>query len=227
MPPNEDLNDWLGDLSWKGYPRLVPIKDVASQPDAGLPSPRPRRGGDLRAETLARENEALRSKVAAMSGLAAEFERRLAEAASSYEGAVLESDSARRSAELESARLAGELESARSELSRRESRELSRESDLALERERRADAEKALVEARRRLNDLESEVAAARSKAAELSGSVGELRRQASASHERLLQAKTLTDQDVQILRAEMREFLAKFHRIQETFAENQPGDNR
>lgn len=228
MGANDELAGWLGDLSWQGYPRLSPIRDVASVPEAASPeAPRPRKGGDVRLEAVARENEALRAKLDAFAGLAAEFERRLSEAASSYEGAVLESDSARRSAELESARLAGELESARAELSRRESRELSRESDLALERERRSDAEKALVEARRRVNDLESEVAAARSKAAELSGSVGELRRQASASHERLLQAKTLTDQDVQILRAEMREFLAKFHRIQETFAENQPGDNR
>ncbi|MDP3542172.1 MAG: hypothetical protein Q8T11_06830 [Elusimicrobiota bacterium] len=227
MPLNKESNDWLGDLSWQGYPRLSPVPDLANAPEPAPGAPRPRRKDDGRADALARENEALRAKLAAFAGLASEFERRLAEAASSYEGAALESDSARRSAELENARLVGELESARSELARREQRELSRDSDLALERERRADAEKALVEARRRLNDLESEVAAARSKAAELSGSVGELRRQASASHERLLQAKTLTDQDVQILRAEMREFLAKFHRIQETFADNQPGDNR
>ncbi|MBI2385693.1 MAG: hypothetical protein HYV14_06735 [Elusimicrobia bacterium] len=227
MPPNEDSMDWLGELSWQGYPRLAPIRDVTAAADAAPDVPRPRKGGDVRVETLARENEALRAKLDALAGLAAEFERRLAEAASAYEGAALESDSARRAAELENARLSGELESARAELSRRESRELARESDLALERERRADAEKALLEARRRVNDLEADVAAARSKAGELSGSVGELRRQASASHERLLQAKTLTDQDVQILRAEMREFLAKFHRIQETFSENKPGDNR
>lgn len=227
MGANDEKPDWLGELSWQGYPRLAPVRDIASAPDAASDAPRPRKGGDVRLESLARENEALRAKLDAFAGLASEFERRLAEAASSYEGAVLESDSARRSAELECARLAGELESARAELSRRESRELSRESDLALERERRADAEKALVEARRRVNDLETEVAAARNKAGELSGSVGELRRQAVSSNERLMQAKSLTDQDVQILRAEMREFLAKFHRIQETFAENQPGDNR
>ncbi|MEQ1920314.1 MAG: hypothetical protein ABL955_14080 [Elusimicrobiota bacterium] len=89
-----------------------------------------------------------------------------------------------------------------------------------LERERRADSDKALLEARRKLNDLEAELATTRNRSAELAGSIGELRRQASASHERLIQAKTLTDQDVQILRAEMREFLAKFHRIQETFGE-------
>jgi chromosome segregation ATPase len=225
MPPNKDLNDWLGDLSWQGYPRLAPIRDVASSADAAPdPAQRPRKGWDVRAAALARENEALRAKIETLASLAAEFERRLSEAVSAYEGAALDSESARRSAELENARLAGELESARAELARRESRDHLRESDLSLERERRADAEKALVEARRRVNDLEADVAATRSKAAELSGSVGELRRQASASHERLLQAKTLTDQDVQILRAEMREFLAKFHRIQETFAENQPG---
>ncbi len=224
--------DWLGDLSWQGYPRLAPVRDMTSAAEAAPDAPHRRRREDKKDEdgrgaALARENEALRAKIEALTGLAAEFERRLAEAASSYEGAALESDSALRSSELETARLGGELESARAELVRRDAREHAREADLALERERRADAEKALVEARRRVNDLESETAAARSKAAELSGSVGELRRQASASHERLLQAKTLTDQDVQILRAEMREFLAKFHRIQETFAENQPGDNR
>ena len=164
--------------------------------------------------------------LASVAGLASEFESRLSDAASSYEGAALESDSARRSLELEHARLAGELESARVELGRREARELTRESELTLERERRADGEKALLEARRRLNDLESEVAAARAKAAELAGSIGELRRQASASNERLLQAKSLTDQDVQILRAEMREFLAKFHQIQESFLET-PGETR
>lgn len=227
MSADDENKDWLGDLSWQGYPRLAPVRDMANAPEQASALPRPRRAGDGRIEALARENEALRAKLDSLAGLAAEFERRLAEAASSYEGAALESDSARRAAELENARLAGELESARAELSRRESREHSREADLALERERRADAEKSLLEARRRVNDLENEVAATRSKAAELSGSVGELRRQASASHERLLQAKTLTDQDVQILRAEMREFLAKFHRIQETFAETQPGENR
>ena len=227
MPLNEDSKDWLGDLSWQGYPRLAPVRDVAEDADQAPEPRRARKAGDGRVEALARENEALRAKVDSLSGLAAEFERRLAEAAQSYEAALLEAESARRSAELESARLAGELESARAELSRRESRDHSREADLALERERRADAEKSLIEARRRVNGLEEETAAARSKAAELSGSVGELRRQAAASHERLLQAKTLTDQDVQILRAEMREFLAKFHRIQETFADKQPGEDK
>ncbi len=217
--------DWLGELSWQGYPRLSPIRDIASVPETDAPA-RPRKGSDLRVEALARENEALRAKLASVAGLASDFERRLSEAASSYEGAALEADSARRTLELEHARLAGELESARAELARREARELSRESDLTLERERRADCEKALVDARRRLNDLESEIAAARSKGAELSGSVGELRRQAASSNERLLQAKSLTDQDVQILRAEMREFLAKFHRIQESFPET-PGEPR
>jgi len=218
--------EWLGELSWQGYPRLSPIRDLASAPDAEAP-PRPRKGSDLRVEALARENEELRAKLASVAALASEFERRLSDAASSYEGAALESDSARRSLELEHARLAGELESARAELTRREARELTRESELTLERERRADCEKALLDARRRLNDLEADVAAARSKGAELSGSVGELRRQASASNERLLQAKSLTDQDVQILRAEMREFLAKFHRIQESFPDAASGDPR
>lgn len=217
-----------------GYPRLSPIRDVTVADEPAPAGPRPRKGGAVRAESLLRdkdllirENEALRAKADALAGMAAEFERRLSEAASSYEGAALDADSARRSAELDNARLAGELESAKAELGRREARELARESELTLERERRADCEKALLEARRRVNDLESELAATRSKGAELSGSVGELRRQASASNERLLQAKALTDQDVQILRTEMREFLAKFHRIQEMFGGPPPGEPR
>ena len=219
MPPKENSNDWLGHLSWQGYPRLSPIKDIAGAPDPDSVPPRPRKGGDVRVETLARENEALRAKIDHLAGLVAEFERRLSGAASAYEGAALESDSARRMVMLDNARLTGELDSARAELARREAREHTREADL-IERERRADSDKALLEARRKLNDLESELAATRNRGAELAGSIGELRRQAAASHERLIQAKTLTDQDVQILRAEMREFLAKFHRIQETFGE-------
>lgn len=214
MSDKKEKADWLDPLTWRGYPRLAPVPDLAPGADA-LPTPR-RKGPDVRVETLARENEALRAKLDAMAGMISEFERRLSEAASAYEGAALESESARRSAELEAARLAGELESARAEIARREARDLAREADLSLERERRADCEKALLEARRRVTDLEAEIGAARSKSAELSGSVGELRRQSAASSERLLQAKALTDQDVQLLRQEMREFLAKFHRIQE-----------
>lgn len=225
MPPNEESNDWLGELNWQGYPRLFPVRDIVSAVDKEPLAPRPRKVSEVRVETLARENEALRAKIKTLASLVSEFERRLSDAASAYEGAALESDSARREAELENARLVGELESARAEVARREGRELGRESDLVLERERRADCEKSLLEARRRLNDLESEISGSRTKAAELSGMVGELRRQAEASHERLLMAKALTDQDVQILRSEMREFLAKFHRIQDSFAQPPTGE--
>lgn len=232
MPSNEDFGDWLGGLNWKGYPRLSSIRDLGEDktPDA----PRPRRADDAKLETLSREKEslraeaeALRARVLALKGLASEFERRLSDASSSYEDAALESDSARRSLELENARLAGELESARAEVARREARDHNREADLSLERERRADCEKSLLEARRKANDMETELAAARAKGAELAGSIAELRRQAALSHERLLQAKVLTDQDVHILRAEMREFLAKFHRIQETLPDAPSGENR
>ncbi|MEK7232724.1 MAG: hypothetical protein AAB268_02825 [Elusimicrobiota bacterium] len=234
MPPNEDSNDWLGDLRWQGYPSLSPVRDIAGDIDHLADVPRPLRKEGIRLETLIREKEALRGELEAqririgtLSGLASEFERRLSDAASSYEGAALESESARRSLEIENARLSGELESARAEIARREARELARESDLALERERRSDCEKSLLEARRRLNDQESELAAARSKGAELAGSIGELRRQAAASHKVLLQAKALTDQDVHILRAEMREFLEKFRRIQESLSDTPPGEKR
>lgn len=235
MPPNDDLHDWLGDLKWMGYPRLAPVRDVAADAAPDSPAPRPRKTGDIRAETAARENAALireneaqKAKIESFAGLIAEFERRLSEASAAYEGAALDTDNARRAAELENARLTGELESARAEVARREARELSRESDLTLERERRADSERALLESRRRANDLEFELTAARSKAAELAGSIVELRRQASAAHERLLQAKALTDQDVSLLRSEMRDFLAKFHRqIQDTYGPMSPGETQ
>ena len=50
---------------------------------------------------------------------------------------------------------------------------------------------------------------------------------EAAASHKVLLQAKALTDQDVHILRAEMREFLEKFRRIQESLSDTPPGEKR
>lgn len=236
MPPRDDVRDWLGDLRWEGYPRLDPIADAVAKAEAAEDSDGPgcaphsardpksaggqSRAIDPRAAALARENEALRARIEAMTRLASEFERRLSEAGSAYEGAVLEAESARRAAELERERLAGELESARAELGRRQARETARDAELTLERERRADCEKALIEARRRLNDLEEELARARAQASELAGGTAELRRQADAGQERLVQAKALTDQDVALLRQEMREFLAKFHRIQESLGE-------
>ena len=227
MPTPEESADWLGDLRWQGYPRLAPVRDITTETE-GHPSPRtPRKGADARAETLVRENEALRAKIDVLAQLTSEFEQRFAAAGSAYEGAALESDSARRTAELEKERLLGELTSAKGELARREGREATRESELALERERRDDAEKNLLEARRRLIDLEAELLRTRARSAELTGSIGELRRQADTSNERLLQAKALTDQDVQLLRQEMREFLAQFHRIQETFAEPPTGETK
>jgi predicted nucleic acid-binding Zn-ribbon protein len=215
MPTPDEPTDWLGDLRWQGYPRLAPIRDAVSQAEE---APRvPRKIVNARIESLARENEALRAKIDVLAGLASTFESRLAEAGSAYEGAALESDSARRTVELERERLLGELASVKAEVARRESRDAARETELTLERGRRADAEKTLLEARRRLVDLEGELLSSRGKAGELAGSIGELRRQADASHARLLQAKALTDQDVALLRQEMREFLAKFQSIQES----------
>ncbi|MBI5245539.1 MAG: hypothetical protein HY923_00030 [Elusimicrobia bacterium] len=221
MPPPDEPADWLGDLRWQGYPRLAPIKDAVSHAES---APRAsRKISDIRVETLASENETLRVKIDNLIALTSEFESRLAEAGSSYEGAALEAEAARRTAELERERVSGELASLKAELSRRETRDGSRDNDLALERERRADAEKTLLEARRRIVDLEAELLSARGKAAELAGSIGELRRQADASNARLLQAKALTDSDVSLLRQEMRDFLAKFHRIQDELPSPKP----
>ena len=78
MPPNKDLNDWLGDLRWQGYPRLEPIRDTASRVEAEPePAPKGRTVTTARVEALARENEGLRAKIETLAGLVTEFERRL------------------------------------------------------------------------------------------------------------------------------------------------------
>jgi chromosome segregation ATPase len=219
--------DWLGDLRWRGYPRLEGVRDAASAAPAGGDPPRPRRAPpeeadpDPRLAELGRENEALRARLDGLSRLAAEFERRLSDAASTYEAAVLEAESKLRDATLERERLSGELEAARDEQARSAAREAGREADLRLERERRADAERALTELRRKHEERAAEAERLRAAASEHAGMLAELRRQAGAQNERLLQAKALTDEDVRLLRQEMREFLAKFHRIQDTLGEN------
>lgn len=217
---DQDL-EWLGDLRWQGYPRLHPMRDVASAPPAeGPPTPPVIPPPDPRLGELARDNEALRARIEALGRLAAEFERRLSEAGANYEGALLEAESRLRDAALERQHLAGELEAAKAEGVRLTARDAARESDLRLERERRADAEKALLDARRKSEELELEAESLRAEAAGRAGALAELRRQASAQNDRLIQSKALTDEDVRLLRQEMREFLAKFHRIQDASGE-------
>ena len=212
---------WLGDLRWQGYPRLKPVRDVVSAPPADRPPPPPESPPpDPRLGEVSRENEALRARVDGLGRLAAEFERRLSEAGAHYEGALLEAESRLRDAALERQRLAGELDAAKGEAERLAARDAPREADLRLERERRSDAEKALLAARRKAEDLEAEAVRLRAEASGRAGALAELRRQAATQNDKLLQAKALTDEDVRLLRQEMREFLAKFHRIQESLPE-------
>ncbi|OGR90141.1 MAG: hypothetical protein A2V88_10715 [Elusimicrobia bacterium RBG_16_66_12] len=219
--------DWLGDIRWHGYPRLESLRDLG--PDAGTgdapagrlvaaEAPAP----DPRAAELARDNEVLRSRLAELSRLAGDFERRLSEAATAYESSALEAESRLRDAALERERLSGELSAAKDECARLAARDAAREADLRLERERRSDSEKALADARRRLEELTSESERLRAEAAANAGAAGELRRQASSQNERLIQSKALTDQDVSLLRQELRDFLAKFHRLQDSMGEKE-----
>jgi hypothetical protein len=193
------------------------VRDVASEPEPDAEAAPPEPKSDARAGVLAAENEMLRARIESMSRLAPEFERRLAEAGAAYEGALLESESRLRDAALERQRLAGQLDAAKAEGARLAARDAAREADLRLERERRADAERGQIEARRRAEELSREAEQLRSASASLEGTMAELRRQASAQNERLVQSKALTDEDVRLLRQEMREFLAKFHRIQDS----------
>jgi len=215
----DDL-DWLGDLRWKGYPHLTPVRDVASEPAPAGTGERPAPAPDPRAAELARDNEGLRAKIDQLARLAGEFEKRLSEAGRAYEGALLEAESRLRDGALDRERLSGELGSARSECARLLARDASREAETRLERERRGDAEKALAVERRRVEELSERVERLRAAAAERDGAIAELRRQASAHAERLLLSKELTDQDVATLRQELREFLARLHRLQD-----EPGD--
>jgi chromosome segregation protein len=212
---------WLGDPRWQGYPRLQAVRDLEAHPPEPAPPRAPSAAPpDPRTAELARENETLRARQEELARLAAEFDRRLSEAGAEYEGAVLQAESRLRDAALERERLAGELESARAEIARLSARDAAREADLRLERERRADADKALLETRRRLHEAEAEADRLRAAAAESAGAVKELRAQADAHSERLVRAKELTDQDVRLLRQEMREFLAKFHRLKESLGD-------
>ena len=221
--PGKDL-DWLGDMRWQGYPRLETVRDLGPNAGQGPPSTPRRRDvpTDPRALELSRENEALRARLEELSRLSAEFDRRLSEAGTAYEGAMLETESRLRDAVLEREHLSGALQAAKAEAALLTARDAAREADLRLERERRSDAEKALAEARRRLETLVADTEHLRSSSAEQAGALAELRRQASSQNERLFQAKVLTDQDVALLRQEMRDFLAKLHRIQESLGENQ-----
>ncbi len=222
---NPDL-DWLGDVRWRGYPRLESLRDLG--PDAGMgEAPAARRDApaappDPRLAELARDNESLRARLEALTRLSSEFDRRLSEAATAYEAAVLEAESRLRDAVSGREHLSGELSAAKAEGARLAARDAAREADLRLERERPSGAEKAQAEARRRLEELTSDCEVLRAKAAQQAGSLEELRRQAGSQNERLIQAKILTDQDVSLLRGELKDFIAKFHRIQDSLGEKQ-----
>jgi chromosome segregation ATPase len=213
--------DWLSELRWRGSAHLEPARDFSKIPaDAPAAARTKNAPVDPRLSEMARENEALRARLEGLLKLASEFERRLSDAGAAHEIAALQSDSRLRDAALELERKSGELEAVKADCARQAARDAAREADLRLERERRADAEKALTDARRRLTDLTAEADHLRAAAAEQAGALTELRRQVSGQNERMIQAKALTDEDVRLLRQEMREFLAKFHRIQETYGE-------
>lgn len=213
MTPSDP--DWLGDLRWEGYPKLQPVADLSARVEAGLP-PAPPRPGDKpgRLEELAGENERLRSRLDRLLRLASEFEHRLEESGRRYEEALLEAEARESGLRLEKERVEGERDALKAEAERRAAHETALDGFLALERGRREAAERELENARRRLEAAEADADRYKRLHAETAGAVGELRRQASSQAERLLQAKSLTDQDVSLLRQEMREFLAKFHRL-------------
>lgn len=222
MAPNDD---WLGDLRWQGYPRLQPVADLAGQVDPSDPALPPRPGqAPQRLEELAKENEALRARLDRLLRLASEFERRLEEAGRRYEDALLEAEARETGLRLEKERLEGERDGARAEAERRAAHEGALDGFLNLERARREAAERELDGLRRRVELAEAEASRYKKLHAETAGAVGELRRQASAQSERLVQSKALTDQDVALLRQEMREFLAKFHRLTDPPQPPEPG---
>lgn len=207
-------SDWLGDLRWQGYPRLQPVADLTARTAPETPVP-PRGGAPpSRLEDVVAQNEALRVRLDRLLRLAYEFERRLEEAGRRYEDALLEAEARETAARLERERVEGERDGAKAECERRAAHERAQEGELGVERARREQAERELAEARRRLELLEAEVGRYRRLHAEQAGAVAELRRQASAHSERLVQSQALSDRDVTLLRQEMREFLAKFHRL-------------
>lgn len=220
--------DWLGDLRWEGYPRLQPVADLSGRvkpedPGDAAVTPRPAAPAG-RLEDVVKENESLRARLDRLLRLASEFERRLEEAGRRYEDALLEAEARETGLRLEKERLEGERDGARAEAERRAAHEGALDGFLSLERARREAAERELETLRRRVELAEGDAARYKKLHAEAAGALGELRRQASASSERLVQAKALTDQDVALLRQEMREFLAKFHRLTDPPSPPEPG---
>ena len=187
---DDDL-DWLSDLRWRGYPHLMPVRDIATEeatmPTTAMAVPAettPLAIPDPRVGELSRENEALRARLHGMGRAAEEFERRLREAGQSYEGALLDAESRVRDLSLNKEHLTGELLAARAELARLSNRDVAREADLRIERERRTDAEKALALARRQIEELTEKSDNLRTATAEQAGAIAELRRHMSAQVE-------------------------------------------
>src|SRR4051794_24915121 len=99
---DQDPN-WLGELRWQGYPRLDAVRDVASAIEAEDSDATQKRSPEAgsRPDPAALETEPLRARLETLTRLSVEFERRLSEAGTAHESAILEAESRLRDAALE------------------------------------------------------------------------------------------------------------------------------
>lgn len=97
---------------------------------------------------------------------------------------------------------------------RLEDRNKALENEVRLVMDKQSAAERFGLEARAKAAELEAELGKLRVQDAAKGGALEELRKQVSVYHERLVLKHELTDSDVNLLRQELRDFLAKLKRM-------------
>lgn len=202
------------DLWWRGEQESV------VEPRARLEAPRP----DPRLESLALEREELRRQLED----AAKRERALQErvGALEKERAAAEVDRSKLQQELnardaqaklveeQSRALRGDKQFLEGAFARLEDRNKALENEARLLHEKLAMAERSALEARAKCSDLDAELGRLRVQDALKAGALEELRKQVSVHQQNLVLKHELTDSDVNLLRQELRDFLAKLKRL-------------
>lgn len=171
-------------------------------------------------EKALREAAELRADHSRVSGTLAEFETKMSRAREAYETHIAKLESQVKLLDEQSKSLRGDKSFLEGAFTRLEDRNKALENETRSLIERAASAERAQLELRRQATDLQADLGQTRIEDAAKRGALEELRKQASVYQERLVLSKELTDSDVNLLRQELRDFLAKVKRINE---ENKP----
>lgn len=195
-------------------------EDIAAAPPPAFEPAKP----DTRLESLALEREELRRQLDDAKRREALMQERIG--AMERERAALEvevsqlrllvsnSQAQARAQEDQSRALRGDKAFLEGAFSRLEDRNKALENEARLLLDKLAMADRYGLEARARVTELDTELNKIRVQDAAKGGALEELRKQVSVYHERLVLKHELTDSDVNLLRQELREFLAKLKRV-------------